>query len=144
MITKTLTCGYCGVEFQRTDYPSKFKYMEDNYKDAYCNKYCAMVGAREKYRPLQGTILSSQGYLVTRVRDHPNKNINSQVPYAHLVMEKHLGRYLNTNEMVHHKDGDKTNNDLPNLELMTIGEHVSLHNSLKERDTNGRFIKSLS
>ena len=38
--------------------------------------------------------------------------------YEHRVaMELHLGRALQGHESVHHKDGDRLNNDLSNLEL---------------------------
>lgn len=33
------------------------------------------------------------------------------------VMEKHLGRYLDPSEVVHHKDGNPRNNNIDNLEL---------------------------
>ena len=34
-------------------------------------------------------------------------------------MENHLGRLLNSDEVVHHKDHNKFNNDISNLEVMT-------------------------
>lgn len=43
------------------------------------------------------------------------------------VMEQHLGRKLRRNEVVHHIDGDKSNNSLSNLELMSYKEHNDLH-----------------
>ena len=144
MVTKTLICDWCGTEFQKTAYPSQFKYNREHYKGCYCSKYCAMVGAREGYRPSQDLVLANNGHLMSRQFYHPNRNANNQVPYAHLVMEKHIGRYLESSEVVHHTDGNPLNNAVSNLELMTLGEHVTIHNNLKERDDSGRFVKSMS
>ena len=47
------------------------------------------------------------------------------------VMEAVLGRRLEDDEVVHHIDNDKTNNDISNLQLMSHGEHTSLHNKLR-------------
>jgi hypothetical protein len=44
-----------------------------------------------------------------------------------LVMERDLGRPLLKGEVVHHKDEDRLNNDLSNLELMTDAQHRSHH-----------------
>ena len=42
---------------------------------------------------------------------------------------------------VHHKDGNHNNNDINNLQVLTKGEHVSIHNKEKEiiRDSLGRI-----
>ena len=45
-----------------------------------------------------------------------------------VVMEQVLGRPLTDQERVHHKDGDKLNNDPANLELLpSQSEHGKLH-----------------
>jgi len=45
-----------------------------------------------------------------------------------LVMEAKLGRYLTPEEVVHHIDGDKENNDPDNLMLFANnGEHTRFH-----------------
>ena len=42
-------------------------------------------------------------------------------------MEQYLGRKLITGEVVHHIDGNKLNNTLSNLQLMTKSTHTTLH-----------------
>lgn len=43
------------------------------------------------------------------------------------IMENHVGRQLERFEHVHHRDGNKLNNDISNLELTTIFEHQKYH-----------------
>jgi hypothetical protein len=44
-----------------------------------------------------------------------------------VVAEKMLGRPLRSDEIVHHIDGNKRNNDPSNLRVMTQSEHIKLH-----------------
>lgn len=43
------------------------------------------------------------------------------------VMEEFLGRQLLSSEIVHHKDGNRSNNDISNLELTTSSDHCRTH-----------------
>lgn len=43
------------------------------------------------------------------------------------IMEEYLGRKLERHEVVHHKDGDKSNNDINNLEVMPLSYHSKMH-----------------
>ena len=64
----------------------------------------------------------------------------SKCEYEHrYVMEQYLGRKLSRNEVVHHKDRNRMNNDISNLEVMSVSEHTRLHaieNGLKPRFDN--------
>jgi len=42
-------------------------------------------------------------------------------------MMEYLGRKLEKWEIVHHIDGDNTNNSLENLQIMSQGQHRQLH-----------------
>lgn len=52
--------------------------------------------------------------------------------YEHvLVAEEFIGRELLPNEVVHHLDGDKSNNRIENLLVLDRGQHTKLHIWLK-------------
>lgn len=44
-----------------------------------------------------------------------------------LIMEKHLGRILEREEVVHHINGDIKDNRIENLQVMSISEHGYYH-----------------
>ena len=46
-----------------------------------------------------------------------------------LVVERFLGRKLKRTEVIHHVDGDKTNNSIENLQLMNQSDHIRVHQS---------------
>lgn len=61
----------------------------------------------------------SLGYVIFNDRDHPQANKAGIVLMHRAVMAEILGRPLTRQETVHHKDGNRANNDPDNLELFT-------------------------
>lgn len=63
-------------------------------------------------------------YLYALVPDHPNATKNGYVLMHRVIMENHLGRLLGKDEVVHHKDHNKFNNSVDNLEVMDKNAHT--------------------
>lgn len=85
----------------------------------------------------KGTRISSKGYVEYTTGENKGRSV-------HVVeMEMHIGRKLEKNEHVHHKNEIKTDNSMNNLQLMTINEHMAYHakknNINRSRDNNGRY-----
>ena len=75
------------------------------------------------------------GYIEIYAPKHPHKNKRNCIYEHQKVMEDYLGRYLEKGEVVHHKDLCKTNNNIENLQSLTMSEHSKLHGKLrKERN----------
>jgi endonuclease len=67
------------------------------------------------------------GYMYCYNPTHPLANKSGKVYEHRYVMSNYLGRWLTTDEVVHHKDGDRTNNQIENLELTNNRDHAILH-----------------
>lgn len=74
----------------------------------------------EKYSTINGRV-------AIYCPEHPGANNRGYILNSRFVMEKHLGRMLQTAEEVHHKNGDKLDDSFSNLQLMTKSEHTKHH-----------------
>lgn len=72
-------------------------------------------------------IIKKGDYLYALVPDHPKCTKNGYVLMHRIIMENHLNRVLNDDEVIHHLDGNKHNNDINNLQLLNKKEHNVLH-----------------
>ena len=103
-------CKRCGEEFWVR--PSEDR---RGYRRKYCSKKCHLPN-------LGKDILSTDGYYIKK-----NIKVHRQ------IMEEYLGRKLSNGEIVHHINGDKLDNRIENLKVMTREEHNMIHKCLKSR-----------
>lgn len=70
-------------------------------------------------RPRSDRWVGRTGYVLVRAPEgHPKARVDGSILEHRLVMEQTLGRFLEEHEIVHHKDGNRQNNDISNLELL--------------------------
>lgn len=113
-------CDYCGKEFTAIKSHSK-------------GKFCSYPCFRVYYD-------THKEQIHTRYNGYKYRFVNGKRVFEHvLVMEKHIGRKLNANEVVHHIDHDRGNNDISNLQLMTKSEHSRLHRKQELKDGKQLF-----
>jgi len=105
------TCKNCGAK------TSSKKYVQ-------C-KPCGGIATRgaNHYLWKGGRHINQDGYVrLTGFYDHPFANTDDKIFEHILIMSEHLGRKLLPGENVHHKNGNRADNTLSNLELWTTSQ----------------------
>lgn len=82
-------------------------------------------------KPKHGPQVNKLGYRMVYCPGHRGSTTYGYVLEHRLVMEKHLGRELGTREHVHHKNGDKLDNRIENLVVLTTKQHRKRHGGFR-------------
>lgn len=126
-----LSCGNCGATIYR--FPSHIPASGIAFCSISCHRKTVLGEEHQNWRDARWSS-GETGYVCLTV---PGRG---RVYEHRYVMEQHLGRRLRRDEHVHHIDGDKTNNALSNLRLLTEAEHKSLHGKIIRAKQLGKPI----
>ena len=94
----------------------------------------------------KGGVIKREGYVYLYSPYHPQENAwgKGYVKRARLIMEDYLGRILDRDEFVHHKNEIRDDDRLENLEIRNLSEHQKFHQPKTvagmRRDSLGRFL----
>lgn len=127
------SCAYCGIDFMARNDSIKrgmgrFCSKSCQVKDQHCNGTNKAARKMEKHHWWKGgRIEDLNGYILIRIPDHHLANSHGYVLEHRLVVEQKIGRPLKSDEIIHHIDEDKTNNDPLNLEIHSRSSHMALH-----------------
>ena len=126
-------CVNCGKVFKDYSYRARIKKITCSPKCKYIVQGKNLSSSNSPWWK-GGKISTSGGYVLIYKPEHPfaQKKGRGYVLEHRLVMEQHLGRFLGKNEVVHHKNGNRSDNLIENLVLMEKGQHIIHHHKGKK------------
>lgn len=139
-VPEKLRCLACGKEFILSKC-QRWYYRRNPSCRLYCCKRCYNENKAGRLNPKwRGGKTTCDGYIYVYRPNHPYATKDGYVAEHRLVIEKIIGRYLAPEEVVHHTNGDPTDNRPENLMLLpNEAEHRKLHAQYRTRNPRGQF-----
>jgi len=85
-------------------------------------------------------VYDSGAYLTVKLNDYAYASSWGLLHMHRYLMQQHLGRRLEKFEHVHHKDGNKKNNNMDNLEILIDHDHT-VHHSTERTKNIGKLVR---
>lgn len=114
----TKACEWCGSDYQT--------FARD--KRRFCSKSCAAI-SNSVFRDLRGPRNNryNGGLCIHKGRAMVCCRDGSTLWYSRALMAAHIGRLLRSDELVHHINGDGSDDRIENLQIVTRAEHINIH-----------------
>ena len=124
---KWIKCPHCGKERWVEAWHYK-RYGNSDYCRSCAQKYHRKTPRGVDHPNWKGGRFAIQGgYILVKLQPedfyHSMANRTGYVLEHRLIMARALGRLLQSHEIVHHRDANRGNNDISNLELVTRNDH---------------------
>lgn len=125
-LARQFQCSPSTVKYLIKKNGFKLRSFSEARKDQFGAKHPNWKGGRSPHR---------DGYIYILKRNHPNADRWGRIFEHRLIMEKHLGRFLKKEEIVHHVNNIRNDNRIENLMLFSgHSKHGSWHQG-KKRET---------
>jgi transcriptional regulator with XRE-family HTH domain len=124
---------YCSIQCKNKGLGTKSKFCNCivcqkeieyfSYKKKYCSKDCMSTHmVKQNTKEIGALKTDAFGYIKQKVDKDYLGNLKGWVYQHRYVMEQFLGRPLTNEENIHHKNGDRSDNRLENLELWSTSQ----------------------
>jgi hypothetical protein len=110
----TKQCKGCGKDFI-----SEINTLKIGHCQLFCSKECRELSYKQRIKDIDG-------YIRIRMPKHPNCDRDGLIREHRYIIEQNIGRYLKTNEHVHHINGIRDDNRIENLQLLTQHQHCEI------------------